>query len=123
MTKRDKPGSGSASRHEGTEQHGWSPDVDAEKQEPNPSARRSFHPDEHAPEPGPGREPAAEETGEVPGDTVESTGRSGEELAERPGEEEGTREHGRRGRSDRPSGGEDASAVTGVDPQDPSPED
>ncbi|MFD7629314.1 hypothetical protein ACFV7Q_25360, partial [Streptomyces sp. NPDC059851] len=29
-------------RHEGTEQHGWSPDVDATHTQDNPSARRSF---------------------------------------------------------------------------------
>lgn len=47
MTKQPKPsqpkhGKG-PSPHEGTKQHGWSPDVDETRQQENPSAHRSFH--------------------------------------------------------------------------------
>ncbi|MDX6314727.1 MAG: hypothetical protein QOF84_1354 [Streptomyces sp.] len=107
------------SRHQGTEQHGWSPDVDAAgQQQDNPSARRSFHPDEHAPEKGPGRKISKEEGKTVPGDTVKSHGRRGEEQSKGTSEE-GMRDTGRRGRSQRPSGTKDAEAHTGVDPQQP----
>ncbi|WP_455355296.1 hypothetical protein [Streptomyces sp. SYSU K217416] len=107
------------SRHAGTEQHGWSPDVDATRQQENPSAQRSFHPDEHAPAPGKGRKRSKEEEKAVPGDTVKSENVSGEEYAEG-SDEKGMRGTGRKGRSQRPSGTKDASAFTGVDPQDPS---
>ncbi|MFE4582707.1 hypothetical protein ACFRKC_44585, partial [Streptomyces chartreusis] len=66
---------------------------------------------------GPGRTKAKEETKSVPGDTVKSSSTRGEEHAR--GDEKGRRDTGRRGRSQRPSGTKDASAVTGVDPQDP----
>ncbi|WP_329493583.1 hypothetical protein [Kitasatospora herbaricolor] len=46
---------GEASRFAGADQHGWSPDIDAEEQQSTDSAHRSFHPDTYAPEPGPGR--------------------------------------------------------------------
>jgi hypothetical protein len=106
------------SRHPGTGQHGWSPDVDETSQQDNPSARRSFHTAEHGGGKGPGRTKSKEETKSVPGDTVErGSGARGEEYA---GEDEkGRRDTGRRGRSQRPSGTKDASATTGVDPQDP----
>ncbi|MFF5184481.1 hypothetical protein ACFY30_11915 [Streptomyces sp. NPDC000345] len=105
------------SRHEGTEQHGWAPDVDETRQQDNPSAHRSFHPEEHAPARGPGRTRSKEETRSVPGDEVSSHGVRGEEYA---GEDEkGRRDTGRKGRSQRPSGTRDAPATTGVDPQDP----
>ncbi|MET7458041.1 hypothetical protein ABZT03_40595 [Streptomyces sp. NPDC005574] len=104
------------SRHHGEGQHGWSPDVDETRQQDNPSAHRSFHADEHAGEPGPGRTKSAQERKGVPGDTVESTGKSGEEYAEQG--EEGRTKTGREGRSQRPAGTKDASAYTGVDPKD-----
>ncbi|MET7526123.1 hypothetical protein ACFYSJ_34555 [Streptomyces sp. NPDC005248] len=105
------------SRHKGTQQHGWASDVDETRQQDNPSAHRSFHPEEHAPGPGPGRKVSKEESQDVAGDTAKSTGRRGEERAK--GSEEGMHDTGRRGRSQRPSGTKDASATTGVDPQDP----
>ncbi|EFL37523.1 MULTISPECIES: hypothetical protein [Streptomyces] len=103
-------------RHRGSEQHGWSPDVDDTRQEENPSARRSFHAEEHAPSRGAGREPAKEERASVPGDVARSDARRGEEYADQ--EEEGRRGTGRRGRSGRPGGTKDESAFTGVDPDD-----
>ncbi len=106
---------GQASRFSGENQHGWSPDIDDEQQEPNDSAHRSFHPETHAPEPGPGRDRAAEEDQEVPGDTVESTSRRGEDH--KPSAH--TYDTGTRGPSGRPSGGRTAKAHTGVDPQNP----
>ncbi|MFJ8745436.1 hypothetical protein ACIRL2_39465 [Embleya sp. NPDC127516] len=99
------------------ENRGWSPSVNATHQEDNDSAHRSFHPDEYAAPPGPGRIVSKEETEEVPGDTVESTGRRGEEQGGKSGGK-GTHDRGPKGPSRRPSGGEDASAVTGIDPQD-----
>jgi hypothetical protein len=58
MTKTPKPfqpshGEG-PSRHKGTHQHGWSTDVNETRQQDNPSAHRSFHPDKYAAEPEPG---------------------------------------------------------------------
>jgi hypothetical protein len=106
------------SRHQGAEQHGWSPDVDETRQQDNPSARRSFRTAEHGGGKGPGRTKSKEETKSVPGDTVESHTKRGEDYAG--GDEKGRRDTGRKGRSQRPSGTKDASATTGVDPQDPS---
>ncbi|MFE2586923.1 hypothetical protein [Streptomyces sp. NPDC059378] len=105
------------SRHKGTGQHGWSRDVDETRQQDNPSAHRSFHTAEYGGGKGPGRTKSKEETKSVPGDTVESLSARGEESAGK--DEKGRRDMGRRGRSQRPSGTKDASAVTGVDPQDP----
>ncbi|WP_369032797.1 MULTISPECIES: hypothetical protein [Streptomyces] len=105
------------SRHQGTGQHGWSPDVDETRQQDNPSAHRSFHPAEHAGERGPGRTKSPEETKSVPGDTAKNLGARGEEYGD--ADEKGRRDTGRKGRSQRPSGTKDASATTGVDPQDP----
>ncbi|MEU0070078.1 hypothetical protein ABZ027_11120 [Streptomyces sp. NPDC006332] len=104
------------SRHQGTGQHGWSPDVDEKRQQDNPSARRSFRAEE-AGEKGPGRQESAEEKKSVPGDTVDSRSARGEEYGD--ADEKGKRDTGRRGRSRRPSGTRDASAKSGVDPQDP----
>ena len=108
---------GEASRFEGEDQHGWSPDIDEEHQEPNDSAHRSFHPDTYAPQPGPGRTKAKEEQQDVPGDTVKSTGRSAQDIARKPSKH--THDLGSQGPSGRPSGGRDAGVHTGVDPQDP----
>ncbi|MDX3612238.1 hypothetical protein OG920_01845 [Streptomyces europaeiscabiei] len=107
------------SRHEGTEQHGWSPDVDETHQQDNPSAHRSFRAAEHAEERGRGRTKSAEEKKAVPGDTVKSHGARGEEYGD--SDEKGRHDTGRRGRSQRPSGTRDASSSTGVDPQDSPP--
>ncbi|MER5197648.1 hypothetical protein ACWD3J_24850 [Streptomyces sp. NPDC002755] len=121
MTKRPRssepPHGKGPSRHEGAGQHGWSPDVDETRQQDNPSTHRSFHEAEYADEKGRGRTRSAQETKSVPGDTVESRGTRGEEYADT--DEKGRRDTGRRGRSQRPSGTRDASATTGVDPQDP----
>ncbi|MFD9389352.1 hypothetical protein ACFWBB_01000 [Streptomyces sp. NPDC060000] len=105
------------SRHEGAGQHGWSPDVDETRQQDNPSASRSFRTAEHADDKGRGRTRSAEETKSVPGDTVKSHGARGERYGD--ADEKGRRDTGPRGRSQRPSGTKDASAVTGVDPQEP----
>ncbi|MEU6223185.1 hypothetical protein [Streptomyces sp. NPDC047042] len=107
------------SRHQGTGQHGWSPDADETRQQDNPSAHRSFHPAEHAEERGRGRTKSPEEKKSVPGDTVKSVGARGEEYGD--ADEKGRHDTGRKGRSQRPSGTRDASAKTGVDPQDPPP--
>lgn len=121
MSKQPKPSKPShgegPSRHKGA-QHGWSPDVDETRQQENPSAHRSFHPDEYAPAKGPSRKVSEEESKSVPGETVESTSRRGEQQSKGSGEK-GMHDTGRRGRSQRPSGTKDASASTGVDPQDP----
>ncbi|MFH9548258.1 hypothetical protein ACIBAH_21225 [Streptomyces sp. NPDC051445] len=105
------------SRHEGAGQHGWSPDVDETRRQDNPSAPRSFRTAEHAEDKGRGRTRSAEESKSVPGDTVKSRSRRGEDYGD--ADEKGRQDTGRRGRSQRPSGTKDASAVTGVDPQEP----
>ncbi|MER6346250.1 hypothetical protein ACWC10_32120 [Streptomyces sp. NPDC001595] len=107
------------SRHKGSEHHGWSPDVDATEQQENPSARRSFHAEEHAPARGRGRDRSKEERKPVPGDIAKSETQSGEEYGTE--DEKGMRQTGRRGRSGRPSGTKDDSAFTGVDPDDSEP--
>ncbi|MGW3852401.1 hypothetical protein [Streptomyces fagopyri] len=120
MTKQSKSSSGShegPSRHPGPHQHGWSQDVDETRQQENPSAQRSFHPDEHAPAKGPGRKISEAEAGNPHGNPVKSTSRRGEDQSE--AGESGMHDTGPRGRSRRPSGTRDASATTGVDPQDP----
>nr|WP_326756610.1 hypothetical protein [Streptomyces hirsutus] len=114
--KPSKPSGGGASRHKGTEHHGWSPDVDETRQQENPSAHRSFHTEEHAPSRGPGRKRTGEERTSVPGDVVSSDTRRGEEYGAE--QEKGMRSTGRRGRSGRPSGTKDEDAFTGVDPDD-----
>ncbi|MGW7064705.1 hypothetical protein ACWGHM_40265 [Streptomyces sp. NPDC054904] len=121
MTKQPKPsqpehGKG-PSPYEGTKQHGWSPDVDETRQQDNPSAHRSFHPDTYAPGQGPGRTKSKEEAGNPHGRPVKSQSKRGEEHAK--GSDDGMHDLGPRGRSRRPSGTKDASATTGVDPQDP----
>lgn len=105
------------SRHEG-KQHGWSPDVDETRQKENPSAHRSFHPDEYAPAKGPGRTVSKEEAGNPHGKPSKSRGTRGEDQKTGSGDK-GMHDRGKRGRSQRPSGTKDASAITGVDPQDP----
>ncbi|MEU9589218.1 hypothetical protein ACGF7W_08160 [Streptomyces sp. NPDC048219] len=102
-----------AGRRQGSGHHGWAPDVDETRQQDNPSARRSFHAEEHAPARGPGRKRTAQEHTPTPGDIAKG-GRRGEEHGAKP--EEGMRDTGERGRSGRPSGTKDESAFTGVDP-------
>ncbi|MEU3184015.1 hypothetical protein ABZ707_07360 [Streptomyces sp. NPDC006923] len=116
--KRSQPSHGEGpSRFEGRDQHGWAPDVDDTTQQPNPSAHRSFHPGKHAPEPDAGRAATDEDKKKsTAGTPLESTSRRGEEQA---GKSEGMHDKGPKGRSQRPSGSKDASAFTGVDPQDP----
>ncbi|RSS84147.1 hypothetical protein [Streptomyces sp. WAC06614] len=114
-----KHGEGAASPHKGTAQHGWARDVDVTHTEENPSARRSFHPDEHAPEKGTGRQVSEKEAGNPHGEPVKSTGRRGERQAKAGSDDKGMHDTGPRGRSGRPSGTRDARAVTGVDPQEP----
>src|SRR3954454_4135922 len=84
------------SRHQGAEQHGWSPDVDETRQQDNPSAHRSFRTAEQAGERGRGRKKSAEETKSVPGDTAESGAARGEEYGD--ADEKGRRHTGRKGR-------------------------
>lgn len=104
------------SRHEGAHD-GWASDVDETRQAENSSAHRSFHPDEYAPKPGPGAKISKEEKEGVAADPGESVGLRGEQRAKK--SQKGMHDTGPRGRSQRPSGTRDASAVTGVDPQDP----
>ncbi|MEU6868732.1 hypothetical protein ABZ924_36820 [Streptomyces sp. NPDC046876] len=103
-------------RHDGTEQHGWSPDVDATHKQDNPSARRSFDsPEKHASGSGKARKGRSSRAAVDEGTPVESTGKSGEDHAR--GGQKGHHDMGTRGRSQRPSGGKDDSAFTGVDPK------
>ncbi|MFE7543742.1 hypothetical protein [Streptomyces platensis] len=105
------------SMHKGTEQHGWSPDVDQTEQQKNESAGRSFRPEEYAPEKDRSKESGGQEK-VPPASEVKSETRSGEQRAAET-EEKGMRDMGRKGPSRRPSGGRDAEAHTGVDPQEP----
>ncbi|MER6840217.1 hypothetical protein [Streptomyces platensis] len=105
------------SRHKGTKQHGWSPDVDETRQQENESAQRSFRPERHAPE----ADRTKEGTGQKkvpPASEVKSETKGGEERAAET-KEKGMRDTGTKGRSRRPSGTKDAEAHTGVDPQNP----
>lgn len=75
QSKSSQPSHGEGpGRHKGTKQHGWSPDVDETRQQDNPSAHRSFHPDQHAPAKGSGREVSKEEAGDPHGKPVKSRG-------------------------------------------------
>ncbi|MYX08499.1 hypothetical protein GTW98_17105 [Streptomyces sp. SID8375] len=110
------------SMHKGTEQHGWSPDVDQTEQQKNESAHRSFHPEEYAPEKdraekGRGKESGGQEK-VPPASEVKSETAAGERRAAET-DEKGMRDMGPKGPSRRPSGGRDAEAHTGVDPQNP----
>ncbi|MFI8278178.1 hypothetical protein ACIGBH_25565 [Streptomyces sp. NPDC085929] len=101
-------------RHRGTEQHGWSVDVDATHTEENPSARRSFDwPDEHADAAGGGRRSRASAAKADEGVPVEGATRSGEGRAAA-GRGKGHHDMRPHGRSQRPSGGKDESAFTDV---------
>jgi hypothetical protein len=107
------------SRFKGDDQHGWSQDVDATRQEENPSAHRSFHPDTYAPG-GKNREPSQQDIEDsLEGTPVEDVSRSGEERSGKSGKK-GIQDMGPHGHSGRPSGRKDASDTTAVDPQDPS---
>ncbi|MFJ5774615.1 hypothetical protein [Streptomyces sp. NPDC093094] len=120
MTKKRHPSKsahGQDPNRQGTGQHGWASDVDETRQQDNPSAHRSFHSDEYGGGKSAGRTKSKEETRQVPGDTVKSDSARGEEYAG--GNEKGRRSTGPKGRSQRPSGTKDASATTGVDPQEP----
>ncbi|MFF4427178.1 hypothetical protein ACFY04_41665 [Streptomyces sp. NPDC001549] len=94
--------------------------MDESQQQDNPSAHRSFHTEEYAPAKGPGRTGSKEEAGNPHGRPSRSTGKRGEEQKKGSGDQ-GMHDHdlGPKGRSRRPSGTKDASATTGVDPQDP----
>ncbi|MFF3327511.1 hypothetical protein [Streptomyces sp. NPDC002889] len=108
----------STSRFKGSDQHGWSPDLNESSQD-NPSARRSFHPETDAPGPVKSRRSSqGEKDASAAGTPVESDSRRGEEYSDK-SKEPGHHDKGRRGRSQRPSGSKDSSAFTGVDPQDP----
>ncbi|MFE0190506.1 hypothetical protein [Streptomyces sp. NPDC058989] len=104
------------SRHKGTEQHGWSPDVDQTEQQRNESAHRSFHPERYAPEADAGKEGKGREK-VPPASDVKSDTKSGEQRAAET-DEKGMRDLGPKGRSRRPSGTRDDEAQTGVDPKD-----
>ena len=84
-------------------------------------ADKAFHPDEHAPAPGPGREPSPEESAGVPDtDTTartplgvgESINARGEDVARRGAERAGTK-----GASQRPYADDTADEPEGVHPQ------
>jgi hypothetical protein len=111
-------GEGTTMHREDIQEHGWGPSVDSTHTEDNASAHRSFHPETYAPKPGPGRTVSKEESGEVTGNTVESHGRRGEDHSKK-GAQQGHHDAGPKGNTQRPSGTRDASAATGVDPQDP----
>ncbi|MEU6062652.1 hypothetical protein [Streptomyces sp. NPDC047097] len=108
------------SRHGGERQHGWSPDVDDQKQQDNPSAHRSFHTEEYA-----GTKDAPSPSEQEKKDSLQATEqKSGTQPGEQQassGKEKDTGLHrtGRRGRSQRPSGSKDDTAYTGVDPKGP----
>jgi hypothetical protein len=112
------PGRGGVSRHQGSEHHGWSPDVDDTQRQDNPSAHKSFHAEEHAPARGAGRKQSKAERTSVTGDVAKSDARRGEEQGDK--SEKGTRDTGSRGRSGRPSGTKSDSAFTGIDSDDSS---
>lgn len=121
MTKKQPEHGRGPSRHEGDDQHGWSPDVDATHQEGNPSAHRSFHPDRYAPS-GKNREPTQEDIeASLAGTPVNDVSRSGEAQAGTSGKKQ-VEDTGPRGQSGRPSGRKDTSEFTGVDAQDPETE-
>ncbi|MEV5122616.1 hypothetical protein AB0K49_07385 [Streptomyces decoyicus] len=104
--------------HKGTEQHGWSPDVDQTEQQKNESAHKSFHPERYAPEKDTSKESSERQEKVPPASEVKSETRSGEKHAAET-DEKGMRDMGPKGPSRRPSGGRDAEAHTGVDPQNP----
>ncbi|MFF2364638.1 hypothetical protein ACFVU0_18355 [Streptomyces sp. NPDC058122] len=94
----------------------WGPSVNEESQQPNPSPHRSFHPDKYAPEPD---EPRKAPTKKAKEDSA--TGTPSDSLTTRGedrGPSKGMHDTGRRGKSRRPSGEKDASAYTGVNPDD-----
>ncbi|MFD5634209.1 hypothetical protein ACFWJM_08725 [Streptomyces sp. NPDC127077] len=106
---------------EGERQLRWGPSVNDESQQPNPSAHRSFHPDQYAPEPDRPRKVPTKKEKEASG-----AGTPADSLtarAEDRGKSTGMHDTGRRGQSRRPSGEKDASAYTGVDPDDSPPGD
>ncbi|MFE0631198.1 hypothetical protein ACFW3D_30105 [Streptomyces sp. NPDC058864] len=119
MTKKQHPPHGEGpSRHEGDDQHGWATDVDAEKQQDNPSGHRSFHPDTYAPG-GKNREPSPKDIAEsTTGTPAHDVSGSGEERAGKTGKRQ-IQDTGNRGPSGRPSGTKDTSEFSGVDPQEP----
>ncbi|WP_328672616.1 hypothetical protein [Streptomyces sp. NBC_00328] len=103
-------------KSEGERQLRWGPSVNDESQQPNPSAHRSFHPDTYAPEPDEPRKAPTKKEKEAsaagtPSDSLTA-------RAEDRGKSEGTHDTGRHGASRRPSGKKDASAYTGVNPDD-----
>ncbi|MFI5672802.1 hypothetical protein [Streptomyces sp. NPDC051704] len=103
--KLSQPTHGEApSPHKGTEQHGWSPDVDETRQQDNPSAHRSFHPEKYAPATGPGRIVVSEEeSGNLHCNPSRSMGRRGEDQS-KGSSDRGMHDTGRRGRSQDPPG-------------------
>ncbi len=97
----------------------WGPSVNDEQQQPNPSPHRSFHPDKYAPTADePRRTPPKGEKEEAGvGTSSESLTTSGEDQK---GKSRGMHDTGPHGKSRRPSGEKDASAYTGVNPEDSS---
>ncbi|MDX2853502.1 hypothetical protein [Actinacidiphila glaucinigra] len=122
MAKKQHPPHGEGpSRHKGEDQHGWAADVDAEKQQDNPSGHRSFHPDTYAPG-GKNREPSPKDIAESgAGTPAHDVSRSGEERAGKSGKRQ-IQDTGKRGPSGRPSGAKKTSEFSGVDPQEPKTE-
>ncbi|GGO87960.1 hypothetical protein [Wenjunlia tyrosinilytica] len=110
-SKKHPPMGEGPSRHEGKDQHGWSPDVGESGDDVKQSAHRSFHPDEYAGEPGKGRRVAKEEKSGTP-DPGRSETRGGEEVRKEEGG--GSRPTGRHGASRRPSGHMPGEEFTGV---------
>ncbi|MFD5574376.1 hypothetical protein [Streptomyces cadmiisoli] len=119
MTKKRRNPSDRAgpSRFQGSDQHGWSPDVDDSNQD-NPSAHRSFHTEKYAGPKRSRRAAEADKEASTAGTPVRSDNRRGEEMGGKD-REKGMHDRGRRGRSQRPSGSKDAETYTGIDPQEP----
>ncbi|MER7982758.1 hypothetical protein [Streptomyces sp. NPDC095817] len=106
-------------KSKGEREMSWGPSVNDEPQRPNPSPHRSFHPDKYAPTPDkPRRTPTKAEKDEA------GVGTSSDSLTtsaqDQTGKSRGMHDTGPRGKSRRPSGEKDASAYTGVNPDDSS---
>ncbi|MGW7348497.1 hypothetical protein [Streptomyces sp. NPDC054854] len=111
-----RPGRGRPARRP----DGWSPDVEETRQQDNPSARRSFHPEQYAPAKSPGRKVAKEEVGNPHGRPTMSMSSGGEDRSKSGSDEGGMRDTGSKGRSDAASETYPPSpASTCVDAQDP----
>lgn len=106
--------------------HGWAPDMEDQSGRAEEGANKAYDASQ-AGAPGPGRESsAAESQGVGPTDTTAasplgvgtSSSRSGEDMEDHEGKEEGRYDAGTQGPSDRPVGKSTPAASTGVGAQD-----